>query len=139
MLAFSAVTFIGGLTALALAPSYLFALGAVIAIGVAINTSGVSFLTTVQSNVNEAHRGRVMAIYMLAVFGGLPVGALLGGVAGDLVGLRATFIGFAVALMIFCVHANAKYDRFWLFDQSIEHTEQIRSDTQLHIATDERV
>jgi MFS family permease len=129
MTMFSAVTFIVGLTAFGLAPNYLFALVAVIALGIAFNTSAIALQTAVQANVDETHRGRVMAIYMVSIFGGVPVGALLGGVAGDLVGLRATFVAFAFAFTIFLVYANAAWDHFRLLDQSIEHTEQIRSES----------
>ena len=52
------------------------------------------------------------------------VGALVGGVAGDLVGLRATFVAAAVVLIIYIAYGNARYQQFRLFDLTVEQTEQ---------------
>jgi MFS family permease len=110
-----------------LAPGYAVALGATMTLGTAFIVCHMSIQTAVQVNVDETHRGRVLSIYFSAFFAGGPIGALIGGVTGQLVGLRATFVAAALALLAYTIYASARYERFRLFDQSIEPSHQPRA------------
>ena len=47
--------------------------------------------TLVQAHTPQRVMGRVMSIYMLAMMGGQPLGALIAGVAADITGAKAWF------------------------------------------------
>ncbi len=113
--------FVAAQVAFGLSTSFAFALVGITMLGLTWVVSQVSFQTTVQANVDEAHRGRVLAIYFGAFFAGAPLGALVGGIAGDLFGLRATFLVGAGLLGAFLLVTAFRYDRYRLFDQSLEH------------------
>lgn len=69
--------------------------------GFFLNNLTTSVQTLAQSSVSDAMRGRVMGLYAL-IWRGIPaVGALAGGLAADLIGIRATF---AVAALV-CIAA----------------------------------
>jgi MFS family permease len=119
--------FAGAQIAFGLAPGYAFAFSAMIIIGAAFIVCQVSVQTAVQVNVDETHRGRVLSIYFAAFFAGGPVGALIGGVAGELVGLRATFVAAAIILIVYIIYASARYERFRLFDQPGEPGEALET------------
>ena len=64
--------------------------------------------TLVQTHVSDELRGRVMSIYSLTFFGGMPLGALWAGALAHLIGVPLTIVvgalivlGFAVLLWIF--------------------------------------
>jgi MFS family permease len=54
--------------------------------------------TTVQLQVAEAIRGRVLALWMVAITGAYPLGALLQGWLADQIGARATVTAAGVVL-----------------------------------------
>ena len=63
--------------------------------------------TLVQSHVSDELRGRVMSIYSLTFFGGMPLGALWSGALGHVIGAPLTIVvgalivlGFAVLLWV---------------------------------------
>jgi MFS family permease len=60
--------------------------------------SGLS--TVVQLRAPEAYRGRVLSLYMVALGVVYPIGALLQGAVADVIGLPATTVGFALALVV---------------------------------------
>jgi MFS family permease len=79
--------------ALGLMPSYLtFALVTPV-LGLCLLTMLNSANTTVQLSVAPAMRGRVMALYMMVVMGGTPLGAPVVGWVGATFGARWTLIG----------------------------------------------
>jgi MFS family permease len=79
--------------ALGLMPSYLtFALCTPL-LGLSLLTMLNSANTTVQLSVTPTMRGRVMALYMMLVMGGTPVGAPIVGWVGASFGARWTLIG----------------------------------------------
>jgi MFS family permease len=79
--------------ALGLMPSYLtFALLTPV-LGLCLLTMLNSANTTVQLSVAPAMRGRVMALYMMVVMGGTPLGAPVVGWVGATFGARWTLIG----------------------------------------------
>ncbi|HZG69589.1 MAG TPA: MFS transporter, partial [Herpetosiphonaceae bacterium] len=64
--------------------------------------------TLVQSHVSDALRGRVMAIFSLTFFGGMPLGALWAGPLADYVGAPLTLVVSSGILLVFAL-------LFWLF------------------------
>jgi MFS family permease len=63
--------------------------------------------TLVQSHVSDELRGRVMSIYSLTFFGGMPLGALWSGALGHVIGAPLTIVvgalivlGFGVFLLV---------------------------------------
>ena len=64
--------------------------------------------TLVQSHVSDELRGRVMAIFSLTFFGGMPLGALWAGPLADYVGAPMTLVVSSGILLAFAL-------LFWLF------------------------
>jgi MFS family permease len=111
--------------AFGLAPGYGSALGAFTLFGLAWVVSQVSLRTTVQANVQESYRGRVLALYSTAGSGGVPLGALIGGAAGQVLGLRIIYVTGAVLLMVYVAYLVIRFSRLRLLDQAIDHTGHI--------------
>ena len=70
--------------------------------GIAHVTIAISVNTAVQIQVSEAVRGRVMSIYLMSIFGGIPLGAFAWGRLGDLFGMRWVYLmsGFMMAIFL---------------------------------------
>ena len=64
--------------------------------------------TLVQSHVPDQLRGRVMAMFSLTFFGGMPLGALWAGPLADLVGAPMTLVVSSAILLVFAA-------LFWVF------------------------
>jgi predicted MFS family arabinose efflux permease len=78
----------GATLVFAISPSFWIALTAAAAGGFAMVTAGVGTQTLVQTSVDEAVRGRVLSLFGLVFRSGPAIGALLMGLASELVGLR---------------------------------------------------
>ena len=94
-----------GALGLALATRYGVGVAAVGVMGVAYLLVAVSLNTAVQAGVSERYRGRVVSIYLMGRLAGLPLGALVEGRLGDLIGLRPTVVASSAALFAFVVLA----------------------------------
>jgi MFS family permease len=110
--------FIVGEVAFGLAAGYAVALGGLFVIGLAQVLGNVSSQTAVQVNVDERYRGRALSIYAMSFFAGTPVGALIGGIVAELIGLRATIVGAAVILGVTVVVLLVKFPGFHVLDES---------------------
>jgi len=84
-------TFLFGcfMTAAALSPSYILFGFVLIGVGLSVQTMNTSANGFVQLSTARAMRGRVMAIYVAIMLGGLPIGAPLVGWVADHFGARA--------------------------------------------------
>ena len=72
---------------------------------------------SVQMNVDPRLRGRVMALYMMVLMGGTPVGAPILGWVGEVFGARWTLIGgggLSVLGVLLCVALLARRERLHL-------------------------
>jgi MFS family permease len=78
---------------LGLMPSYLTFAALTPVLGLSLLTMLNAANTTVQLSVNPSMRGRVMALYMMLVMGGTPLGAPIVGWVGATFGARWTLIG----------------------------------------------
>ena len=86
--------------------------------GSAHSLGGVASTSTLQTQVSENFRGRVLALFIMSSFVGIPLGSVGGGRLGDLFGLRPTLAGYAIALALYGVYATVRLDRLHLFDKS---------------------
>ncbi len=59
--------------------------------------------TLVQTHVSDALRGRVMSIYTLTFFGGMPIGALWAGAVAQFIGAPLTIVVSAIVSLVFAV------------------------------------
>lgn len=80
-----------GLIALELAPSVWIAAPILFVVGAALIVQYSATNTLLQSTVDEDKLGRVMSLYLLAVFAGAPVGALVEGSLANAIGPVHTF------------------------------------------------
>ena len=69
---------------------------------------GTTLSTALQIRVDDAYRGRVMSVFLVAVLSGIPLGGLAFGILSDLVGLRWVALGAGCLLVI---HALAFHHR----------------------------
>ena len=86
--------------------------------GAAHSLGGVASTSTLQTQVTEGLRGRVLALFIMSSFVGIPLGSIAGGRLGDLFGLRPTLAGYGIALGLYAVYAIVRLDRLKLFDNS---------------------
>ncbi len=91
---------------LGLADNWTLAMILVTINGYAGTMIGINMQTTVQLTVDDAVRGRVMSLWMVAGIGFTAVGALLLGFLVDLFGLPATLVGTGLASLALCVALN---------------------------------
>jgi predicted MFS family arabinose efflux permease len=113
------VAMVVGVVALGLSPAWGFALGALFVMGVAQVFCTVSCNTALQLNVDEGFRGRVSSLFLMSFFAAAPLGALVGGVTGQLVGLRATIVGSAVLLAAVSTWMIVRYHRLHPLDEAV--------------------
>jgi MFS family permease len=89
-----------GLCALRWAPSVYIACPLVFACGLGWMIQMASTNTIIQSTVSPAILGRVMSLYAMAFFGGMPLGALIQGWLADQIGPMNTFLCSGVAVLV---------------------------------------
>ena len=71
--------------------------------GAAHMAHGVTVNSSLQVQVDEQYRGRVISVWMMSVLAGLPIGSLIGGFLGDLVSMRFVLLLFGGLLAVFWV------------------------------------
>ena len=127
--------FVAGEVAFGLAPAYTIALLGLFGIGLAQVLAMVSCQTALQVNVDEHYRGRVLSIYVMCFFAGTPVGALIGGIMAEVIGLRATIVGSAALLAGSVGAALLRYRGFRVLDESrlgFDHTVEAAVEGDMH-------
>lgn len=91
----------GTLVVFALAPVFLMAVVALVVAGGAYLTVSSTLNTTIQVQVAEARRGKVLSLYVMGLTSSYPLGSLVQGWLADLVGVRAvTALAGAVLLAV---------------------------------------
>ena len=90
-----------GMCLLGVAPPYWLAVVAFGVIGVAQTSSGITYMTTIQVQVADAYRGRVIANYITIIQLGFPLGALIEGSVASVTGTRVLALGSAVVLVAY--------------------------------------
>jgi MFS family permease len=140
----STLTFVGlavfvvGILALGVIPAFTGAVALFSVLGIAQVLCNVSCQTAVQVNVEEPYRGRVMSIYVLSFFAGTPIGALLGGITAQLIGLQETIVLFGVLFGVCVVALALRYQRFRPLDASLPsiHDSHVVAPGNLPLGTD---
>jgi MFS family permease len=112
------------------APVYAVGLVALGGMGITYILVAVSLNTSIQARVDEGHRGRVLAIYLMGLLAGVPLGALLAGAMAEVIGLRATVIAAGAVLVGFLVLALVAFHGMRALDETTE-TEHVRPDPLL--------
>ena len=105
-----------------------FWLGAVafFAAGIGHSLTAIAHNTTIQMQVSDDYRGRVLAVYLMSVQLGLPVGALLLGSIADVIGTQAVALGTGVFLLFYFAFLATRFR--WMVD--------LDSDTELVVGPD---
>jgi MFS family permease len=117
-----------GALGLALATRYAVGVAAVGVMGVAYLLVAVSLNTAVQAGVSERYRGRVVSIYLMGLLAGLPVGALVEGRLGDVIGLRPTVVASSAALFAFVVLAVISFHSLRAIDLDLTYDDTDEAD-----------
>ncbi|MGI9602817.1 MAG: MFS transporter [Acidimicrobiales bacterium] len=84
--------------------------------GMAHLSVAVATNTSLQLQVDDSIRGRVVSIYVLGVLGGLPMGALVGGLLADAVGLRPVIMTMGLLMALYTAWSIFRFDRLQAFD-----------------------
>ncbi len=84
--------------------------------GVAHVIVAIAMNTTIQAQVSEEMRGRALSMYLMGIFAGWPLGSLIGGWLGDLVGLRPVFAANGLILGSFLCVGLVFFDGFRRID-----------------------
>ena len=100
-----------GVLFLGLAPAWALAFAGLFLIGIAQVFTMVACNTTIQVNVDEGFRGRASSVFTMSFFAAAPIGALLGGLIGEVAGLRPTIVVEALLLVGFTCWAMVRYQR----------------------------
>ncbi len=97
-----AAMFVYGLSvvAMGLAPSFVWAILALLCFGGGYLSIASTINTTIQLVVLEELRGIVIALYLMCLTGALPIGLFVWGEAAERWGIRATTVGAGVALVL---------------------------------------
>lgn len=94
-------------------------------IGMAHMLHGTTLSTALQMRVDEAYRGRVMSVFLVAILSGIPIGGLVFGILGDLLGMRWVVLGAGVLLL---ADATALQQRGLL--EMLNHESEVNSETK---------
>ncbi len=89
--------------------------------GSANSVGGTALNTSVQMQVDDAFRGRVMAIYMQMFFFGSAMGSLTLGFVADFVSLRAAAVTSVIAFVAFHLWSVKRYAGLRMLDQRREY------------------
>ncbi len=103
---------------LGVAPEYGLALVALLGMGLAQVLCMVSCNTAIQVNVDESFRGRASSMFTMSFFAAAPIGALVGGIVGDLLNLRVTVVAAAAILAVCTVIAMIRFGRLRMLDEA---------------------
>ncbi len=89
--------------AFALAPVYAVAAVALVVAGAGYLAVAAALNTALQLQVDEARRGKVVALYLMALTAAIPVGGLVQGVLVDVFGPRTTVAAAGLLLVVLAV------------------------------------
>ncbi|QIE55319.1 MFS transporter [Pikeienuella piscinae] len=109
------IALFGGLLGVALlstTPGWWAALAIVAVIGFCSTLTGVTMQSVVQITVDDAHRGRVMSLWVMVGIGSASLGALTMGAAAEITGLEATLrLGAATGAVVIALLSVVEFQR----------------------------
>jgi MFS family permease len=108
-----------GVVTIGLAEVYVAGLVGFLLAGTAHVCIAVATNTSIQIQVDDAFRGRVLSIYLMGILGGLPAGALLFGLLGEVADLHLVVAAAGLGLLGFLVVALLRFEGFRLLDDAV--------------------
>lgn len=99
LITFAVTAYGAALVGFALAPWYALGVASLMVAGAGYLAIASTLNTTIQLQVDETMRGKVLAAYLMCLTAAIPVGSLLQGAAAEAIGARAT-VALAGALML---------------------------------------
>lgn len=106
----------GGLVAVATHSFVVGVIGFVI-MGIAHSVGAVSSTMSLQLQVDEDYRGRVLSLFIMFSFIGVPIGSLVGGRLGDAIGLQPTLAAFGAGLLVYAAILVVRFDALSCLDE----------------------
>jgi MFS family permease len=108
-----------GLGSLVAVATHRFAIGVVgfFVMGVAHSVAAVSSTMSLQLQVDEDYRGRVLSLFIMFSYLGIPFGAIIGGRLGDTVGLQPTLAAFALVLLAYAAVLVVRFGALGCLDE----------------------
>ena len=79
------------------------------AIGLGHTLATIPHNTAIQMQVSDSYRGRVLAVYLMSVQLGVPLGSVILGTAADATGTRSLALGSAAFLLAYFVFALTRF------------------------------
>ncbi len=104
MEAIAQVVYIGGLVLMAITSSFGVGLLGFFVVGIAHMWHNVSLSTSMQLQVTDDVRGRVMSVWMVFLLAGIPLGALIGGFIASATSMRFVVLLYAGIMTVFLAH-----------------------------------
>ena len=101
-----------GLLLVAITDQYALGLLGFAITGVAHVMVHISCTTALQLYVPEALRGRVTSIYLMAIIISVPIGAQIGGLLGDWMGLSGVVASFSTVIFAYAIFARVRLRAF---------------------------
>jgi hypothetical protein len=86
----------GGIGAYGLAPSLPIALAVLVVAGAGYLSSNTHVTTNLQLRVDDAQRGRIMALWSICFLGSRPIASLVDGALASSAGVRAAVVALAL-------------------------------------------
>jgi len=110
------LTAAAGAALLAGATPFVLGLVGLFVIGTGQTVVSITQNTTVQLQVQDRYRGRVLAVYLMTLFICVPLGTLLLGVIANATGIRGASAATAVLLLAYVVLAVLRFDSMRALD-----------------------
>jgi MFS family permease len=85
--------------------------------GIAHSVAAVSSTMSLQLQVDEDYRGRVLSLFIMFSFLGVPIGSIVGGRLGDAIGLQPTLAAFALGLIAYVAVLVVRFDALSCLDE----------------------
>jgi hypothetical protein len=89
---------------------------AMFVIGVSQTIVSITQNTTVQLQVDDRYRGRVLSVYLMMLFIGVPIGTLVFGTVANATGIRGASAAIAVLVAGYVVFALVRLDAMRALD-----------------------
>jgi MFS family permease len=100
LLALAVAAFGGAIVVFGFAPTYAVGLAALLVVGAGYLAIASTLNTTIQTQVDDSTRGKVLAVYLMVLTLTMPVGALVQGRLTDLLGPRVVVVGAGVGFLL---------------------------------------
>jgi MFS family permease len=111
LITLSSAIFGTSLVFLSISRSYLFSLALMVLSGMGMTSQMTTSNTYLQTIIDDSKRARVMAFYLLAFFGTVPIGNLMMGTVANWVGVPTTLLLAGVAVLCGSIFFAVRFSR----------------------------